>query len=122
LLRNANQNDSDGYSQFDIRGINIYGQSIGPNLTYYTTPDEVAIEDWGNDPSALQHSKDWILLAGALSATNGACEPNTPDLYAKLKELRPGEQPWAIVDLLPSRSCSWCRSTCVPAERDHQGK
>lgn len=33
----AGQNDTDGYSQFDITGTNINGMHIGPNLTYYTT-------------------------------------------------------------------------------------
>ena len=71
---------------------------------------------------ALRHSQDWILLAGALSATKVGCLPDTPDLYRKLEEIRPGVKPWAIVDSLPSRSSSWCRSTCVPAERDRGGR
>ncbi|MGJ5814500.1 RHS repeat domain-containing protein [Paludibaculum fermentans] len=33
----AGQNDSDGFSQFDMMGKNILGTDIGPNLTYYTT-------------------------------------------------------------------------------------
>ena len=66
----------------------------------------------------LSRSDDWVFLAGALTATTGGCSPTEPDLYTRLRQLRPGEAPWSIVDNLPSRTSSWCRSTCIPAEFD----
>jgi hypothetical protein len=67
-------------------------------------------EEAGN---SLQRSRDWILLAGALTAVHGGITPDEPDLYTKLEEVRPGEEPWSIVDRLPSRG--WRRSMCVPS-------
>lgn len=63
----------------------------------------------------LRRSNDWILLAGAL--TGGlvdVCDPEEPDIYERLKEVRPGDAPWSIVEKLPSRTSIWCRSKCVP--------
>lgn len=62
----------------------------------------------------LAQSDDWVFLGGALTALHaGGGEPVEPDLYERLKRVRPDESVWSVVDQLPSKSAPWIRSTCA---------
>jgi hypothetical protein len=83
-----------------IYAISLMPRSLEPTVTE-TPAFRVLSEEAKN---ALRRSRDWILLAGALTALHGGSTPDEPDLFVKLEEVRPGEEPWSIVDQLPWRT------------------
>lgn len=92
----------------------LYAICLMPSSLEHGVTDTPAFRALSEEArKALQRSRDWILLAGALTAAHGGVTPDDPDLYTKLEEVRPGEEPWSIVAQLPSRN--WRRSKCVPA-------
>jgi hypothetical protein len=93
----------------------VYAICLMPGSLEHSVTDASAFRSLTTEEArnALQQSRDWILLAGALTAVHGGMTPDEPDLYSKLEDVRPGEEPWSIVDQLPSRG--WRRSKCVPA-------
>lgn len=92
----------------------LYGLCLRPNDFAKQLTDSPAFAFLAREAEkALRQSDDWVLVAGSLTAFSDL--PVDPDLIPKLKAMRPGEDLWAIVDKqLPSRSCSWCRSKCIP--------
>ena len=112
LLKRAIELEPDELVYVERLGM-VYAICLMPRSLEQSVTDTPSFRSLAEEARiALQRSRDWILLAGALTAVHGGATPDEPDLYTKLEEVRPGEKPWSVVNQLPSRR--WHRSKCVP--------